>query len=166
MGVRDTHKRALERYRYGKMGAASDVRVIDPATGTQVGTVKDPKWKRIRRRKKERRKAEAKPPKNARVKGNVMIMGFNGTPCPRCKKPMQVREHVAITEKLLRQPSYLMRWYCCMNHKCRTTLVTPEEHRVYTDSQVLWRSTWGDVDAQGGADPGRELARALYGGDR
>lgn len=49
---------------------------------------------------------------------------------------MQVREHAAITEKMLRQAVYYTRWYCCMNHQCRTTLVMPEEHRVCIAGQV------------------------------
>ncbi|MGA8158486.1 MAG: hypothetical protein WB822_20245 [Rhodoplanes sp.] len=88
------------------------------------------KWDALRKRKKQRRKLEAKPEK-PRVKGNVRILpGFAGPPCPRCRKPMQIREHVAITEKMLRQAAYYKRWYCCMNSKCRTTLVMPEEFRV------------------------------------
>lgn len=59
---------------------------------------------------------------------------------------MQIREHVETTEKMLRQAAYYTRWYCCMNHKCRTTLVMPEEHRVYTADQVTWGDSWADTD--------------------
>jgi hypothetical protein len=46
---------------------------------------------------------------------------------------MEIRKHRFVTEKQLRQPFYYSQWYCCMNSKCRTTLVMPEEFKVYPD---------------------------------
>lgn len=33
--------------------------------------------------------------------------------CPRCKELMEVRGHMVITEKMLRQPYYFTEWYFC-----------------------------------------------------
>jgi DNA repair protein RadD len=46
-----------------------------------------------------------------------------GPPCPRCRRPMQVRERAKATAKQLK------RWFCCVNRDCRTTMVAPERAR-------------------------------------
>ena len=58
------------------------------------------------------------------------MIGRNGIPCPRCGEPTEIREHVAITSKHLRQPYYSSRWFYCRNPKCRVTLHTIEEFKV------------------------------------
>ena len=83
-----------------------------------------------RKRKKERRERKGKPPKAALPKGTIVLDDAESKPCPRCERLMQVRAHVAITEKQLRKPYYFSRWYCCVNNNCRTTLVMPEEFKV------------------------------------
>jgi hypothetical protein len=52
-------------------------------------------------------------------------------PCPRCAWPMQVREHREVTERHRRQPYYYSKWYCCMQRNCVTTLVMPEEFKIW-----------------------------------
>jgi len=47
----------------------------------------------------------------SRKKRKYMIVSEDGPPCPRCGRPMQVREHDRIREKQLRQPFYYSRWF-------------------------------------------------------
>jgi hypothetical protein len=56
----------------------------------------------------------------------VVIPG-DGDPCPRCGKPMQIREY-AFKEKQERRASFYTRWFCCMNETCKTTLVMPSRY--------------------------------------
>ncbi len=65
-----------------------------------------------------------------------VIVPGKGPVCPRCKRPMQIREHRAVTERELRRPFYYSRWYRCMHGDCRTTLVMPDEHRVFKKQPV------------------------------
>lgn len=54
-----------------------------------------------------------------------------GIPCPRCGRKTQAREHLVITSKhTQRQPFYYSRWFCCVNNRCRTTLIMLEEFKV------------------------------------
>lgn len=46
------------------------------------------------------------------------IIECEGVPCPRCHRPMQVREHTQITDKRLRQPYYFRRWFYCTHGDC------------------------------------------------
>jgi hypothetical protein len=48
---------------------------------------------------------------------------------------MEVREHASIGPKQLRQPYYYSRWYCCRNKQCRTTLVMPDEFKVWNEPE-------------------------------
>jgi hypothetical protein len=58
-----------------------------------------------------------------------------GPPCPRCHRLMQIRVHTCITDKMVkRQPYYYSRWYYCLNNKCRTKQVMPDEFRVFNES--------------------------------
>ena len=95
-------------------------------------------WKHIRKRKKERRKREAARlrregtlPKELAVPSGTVAVGLDGPKCPRCNKPMQIREHQRIGPKQLRQPFYFRRWFFCMNRDCRTTLITRDEFKVW-----------------------------------
>jgi hypothetical protein len=54
-----------------------------------------------------------------------------GPPCPRCRRPMQIRQHDKIRRKQRRQPFYYSRWYLCTHSDCPTTLVMPREFRVF-----------------------------------
>jgi hypothetical protein len=67
----------------------------------------------------------------------VIVRNEHGPPCPRCHQITEVREHQGLTEKQQRQPFYYARWYRCTNSQCRTTLIMPEEFKV-------WRGT-GDI---------------------
>ncbi len=67
------------------------------------------------------------------MKKNKSIAIGHGPGCPRCSTPMEIRKHRVVGEKQLRQPFYYSQWYCCLNRKCRTTLVMPEEFKVYPD---------------------------------
>jgi hypothetical protein len=59
---------------------------------------------------------------------SIAIPG-EGDPCPRCGKPMQIREYEGVDAKQLAQP-FLSRWFCCMNKTCKTTLVMPARYKV------------------------------------
>lgn len=65
------------------------------------------------------------------MKGNTRRLEREGDPCPRCGRKTQIREHKKITARELRQPFYYSRWFKCLNHNCRTTLIMPERFRVY-----------------------------------
>ena len=80
-------------------------------------------WKAIRKRKRARRR-------KTRF-GKVIVVPESGPPCPRCKHATEVREHGAITAKHLAQPFYYARWYRCTNGQCKTTLIMPEEFKVW-----------------------------------
>lgn len=59
------------------------------------------------------------------------IVACYGPECPRCGHAMEVREHDRITPKLLLQPFYYSRWYCCKMKECKTWQVMPEEFKVW-----------------------------------
>ena len=59
-------------------------------------------------------------------KKSIVVPG-DGDPCPRCGKPMQIREYDGIGEKKLR---HYTRWFCCVNKTCKTTLVMPARYKV------------------------------------
>ena len=61
-----------------------------------------------------------------------MIVSEDGPPCPRCGRPMQVREHDRIREKQLRQPFYYSRWFRCMYKGCKIKIVHREEFKVWS----------------------------------
>jgi hypothetical protein len=42
---------------------------------------------------------------------SYVVVGNGGDICPRCGQSTGIREHAAITEKLLQQPSYYSRWF-------------------------------------------------------
>jgi hypothetical protein len=59
-----------------------------------------------------------------------VIVPGDGVPCPRCRRPTQIREHARITEKHLTQRYYFSRWFRCMHRDCSTKLVMVEEFKV------------------------------------
>jgi hypothetical protein len=81
------------------------------------------KWSAIRKRKKARRR-------RTRF-GVTAVISESGPPCPRCKQTTEVREHGAITAKQLAQPFYYARWHRCRNPECKTTLIMPEQFKVW-----------------------------------
>jgi hypothetical protein len=60
-----------------------------------------------------------------------IVVGWDGPPCPRCGRAMQIREHERITEKHLLQPFYYSRWHSCMHRDCRTTIVHDDRFKVF-----------------------------------
>jgi hypothetical protein len=57
------------------------------------------------------------------------VVGRNGVPCPRCGEPTEIREHMSITDKHLRQPYYFRRWFYCRNPSCSVTLHLVEDFK-------------------------------------
>jgi hypothetical protein len=72
-------------------------------------------------------------------KKNMRVVSFDGPPCRRCGCPTEVREHKEVTAKELARPFYYTRWFNCLNRRCRTTLIMPEEFKVINDSRVADR---------------------------
>ena len=70
---------------------------------------------------------ERKRPAMAR---NMKIIGIDGPPC-RCGCPTEIRERKRITGKELARPFYYTRWYNCRNRDCTTTLIMPDEFKVW-----------------------------------
>jgi len=64
------------------------------------------------------------------MRKKCVVVSGEGDPCPRCSKPMQIREYDGIDKQGLRQPPFYIRWFCCMNKSCRTTLVMPARYKV------------------------------------
>lgn len=67
------------------------------------------------------------------------VVEEKGIPCPRCKVEMQVREHIAISEKQLNQPFYYSKWFCCVNSDCQTTLFMSDEFKVWNNNSKARR---------------------------
>jgi hypothetical protein len=63
-----------------------------------------------------------------------IVVDNDGPNCPRCKRPMQIREHKRVGEKQLRQPYYYSRWFNCTHQDCQTTLVMKDEFRVWNNN--------------------------------
>jgi hypothetical protein len=68
--------------------------------------------------------------KKKRQRDRALVVPGDGDPCPRCGVPMQIREYSNLTDKHSHRPYFYMRWFCCMNKNCRTTLVMPERYKV------------------------------------
>jgi len=85
------------------------------------------KWVAILARKKgirfrQERISAGIPFEDRNVNAAWRIVPGDGDPCPRCGQPTQIREHKAITERLLERPSYYSRWFMCTNATCPATL--------------------------------------------
>jgi hypothetical protein len=65
----------------------------------------------------------------------LVVTSDKGPACPRCGRPMQIREHDRIRPKQLRQPFYYRRWFRCMHKDCKTTLVMYEEFKVWNSPE-------------------------------
>jgi hypothetical protein len=101
--------------------AASPVRRIDPKTGLVMSAERSDKSRHEAR--------NSQPLKRTQETA--------GPPCLRCGCLTEVRQHKAITAKHLAQPFYYAYWHYCINRRCKTTLIMPEEARVYRGSQVV-----------------------------
>ena len=80
------------------------------------------------RRKAKRRKAHRR--RRTRF-GKVIVVSESGPPCHRCKQATEVREHEVLGEQQRRAKFYYERWYRCTNRQCTTTLIMPEEFKVW-----------------------------------
>ncbi len=80
-----------------------------------------------------RRGKNASPNRFNRSKWNRVIVPGDGPPCPRCRRPMQIREHRHVTAHLARKPYYFRRWYYCTYQDCKTEFVMPNEFKVFND---------------------------------
>ena len=65
----------------------------------------------------------------------VVVTTDKGRACPRCGRPMQIREHDHIRPKQLRQPFYYRRWFRCMHADCKTKIVHREEFKVWNSEE-------------------------------
>lgn len=68
-------------------------------------------------------------------KVNRLEIDEDGEECPRCGQVSTARIHARITEKLLSQPYYYSKWFCCKNRRCRTDIFYNEIYRVYPDNE-------------------------------
>jgi hypothetical protein len=84
------------------------------------------KWLDRSERKAERKQQRTPTPR----------LDYDGPPCPRCEVPMEVCEHASIGAKQKRKAYYYSRWFCCRNKQCRTTLVMPEEFKVWNEQAL------------------------------
>src|SRR5947209_6650584 len=71
----------------------------------------------------------------SRRRKKYVVVSNDGPPCPRCWRPMEVREHDQIQPKHLRQPYYYSRWYNCRHRDCKTTLCMSDEFKIWNDEQ-------------------------------
>ena len=69
---------------------------------------------------------------------SYVVVGNDGDICSRCGQPTEIREHAAITEKLLQQPSYYSRWFYCTNPKCQVERIMPQRHLVWRSAPSPW----------------------------
>jgi hypothetical protein len=68
--------------------------------------------------------------RRTRVRQKCIVIPGDGDACPRCGKPMQIREYDGMDQQQLRQSSFYTRWFCCLNKACKTTLVMPARYKV------------------------------------
>jgi hypothetical protein len=64
-------------------------------------------------------------------KGNHIIVENKDVACPRCNVLAEAREHNGISEKILRQPFYYMKWFNCRNHNCKTSIFMLDTYKVF-----------------------------------
>jgi len=68
-----------------------------------------------------------------------IVVPSDGTSCELCGEVAEVREHPTLTDKMLRQPFYYSRWYCCKNPMCKRTLFMLDEYRVLNKNAAARR---------------------------
>lgn len=71
-----------------------------------------------------------------RRKSNAILVGTDGPACPRCHHRTAIFEHSIVDQRLLKQACYYKRWYLCRNPDCQTTLIMPNEHRVWSKTRL------------------------------
>lgn len=68
-----------------------------------------------------------------RKKSCSIIVEGDGPPCPRCEGPTEIHQHFTISAKILAQPFYYSEWYFCANDECKTTLIMPDNKKVFRE---------------------------------
>jgi hypothetical protein len=63
----------------------------------------------------------------------------SGPPCPRCSRPMQVRQHNHIGAKQQQAPFYYERWFFCTHAGCQTRQVMPAQYIHWNDNPAAQR---------------------------
>lgn len=66
------------------------------------------------------------------------VIPGEGDPCPRCRKPTEIREHIELRAAQLRSDFYYSRWFYCQNASCLTKQIMPERFRVFPQDRVEW----------------------------
>ena len=79
------------------------------------------------------------------------IIDENGPPCPRCGRPLQVREHDRIGR------FYYFRWFYCSNKACNTSTVNLKKFRRYTNGHDALEDFFNKSDAEAGRPPNDSL---------
>lgn len=74
------------------------------------------------------------------------VVGHDGDPCPRCKRPTEIREHIELRDRQLRAYQYYSRWFYCTNRSCLTRQIMPERYKVLRSERV----EWGETEITGG----------------
>ena len=80
-----------------------------------------------------------------RKKPKYRVIGHDGVPCPRCRRPTEIREHTLITQKHLNQPYYYSRWFNCLNPGCVVSLHMIDQFKVFPERRELWTETEVEV---------------------
>jgi hypothetical protein len=88
-------------------------------------------------RTNELRLAERKERLSQKRNSNTVVVEGDGPPCHRCRQLTRIHSHREIGNKLLSQPFYYERWYVCLNSTCKTTLIMPDEFRVWRVPKTL-----------------------------
>lgn len=71
-------------------------------------------------------------------KQSYRVIPGDGDPCPRCRRPMQIREHIELREKQLNAAYYFSRWFYCTHSDCKVTLHMAERFKVHRQDRVEW----------------------------
>lgn len=75
-----------------------------------------------------------------RKKADSVLVDGDGPPCQRCLEKTQIRKHTSIKPRHLNQPFYYSEWYVCTNDECKTTLIMPEDKKVFRQQEDQDRS--------------------------
>lgn len=56
--------------------------------------------------------------------------------CTSCRGRTEERQHIAITDKQLRQPFFYSKWYYCHNKDCKTTTLMFDKDRIMNQNKA------------------------------
>jgi hypothetical protein len=101
--------------------------------------------KQLKRKRRAERRAKTK--KRKWCGKNTVVVDGAGDPCPRCYRPMQIREHGDVNgQKLAAQPFFYTRWFCCMYADCKTNMVMPDRYKV--EKPTVWGDSWPEMESK------------------